>query len=79
MLRSIIAQGSLQAEGLLPAPEGATNEQRANADVSLAHWRAVQPALSGLAAAAGPCSQSDSNLMNPERFEPYESGAIRTL
>ena len=52
MLASILAQGTKQADALLPAPEGASDGSRAEAEELLATWRALQPDLAQRSAEA---------------------------
>ena len=52
MLASILAQGTKQADALLPAPEGASDGSRAEAEELLAAWRALQPDLAQRSAEA---------------------------
>ena len=51
-LSSLLKTGSVQADDLLPAPEGADDESRAKASALLDAWRALQPDLAQRSAEA---------------------------
>jgi len=52
VLSELLALGSNQADGLLPAPEGADAESREKADELMVAWRALKPEVTGRAADA---------------------------